>query len=83
MEKWNLSVVDTFGNEILNCAYALDLEKFILKFPYEICTIKVIGEYQLNIRVWDTSADVRWHPIIPSDQLFKQRSIRFQKLLSA
>ncbi|XP_021073669.1 zona pellucida sperm-binding protein 2 isoform X1 [Mus pahari] len=60
IEKWNPSVVDTFGNEILNCTYALDLEKFILKFPYETCTIKVIGGYQVNIRVGDTSTDVRY-----------------------
>ncbi|GAB1292620.1 Zona pellucida sperm-binding protein 2 [Apodemus speciosus] len=60
MEKWNPSVVDTFGNEILNCTYALDLEKFILKFPYETCTIKVIGGYQVNIRAGDTSTDVKY-----------------------
>ncbi|EDL17202.1 zona pellucida glycoprotein 2 [Mus musculus] len=60
MEKWNPSVVDTLGSEILNCTYALDLERFVLKFPYETCTIKVVGGYQVNIRVGDTTTDVRY-----------------------
>jgi hypothetical protein len=39
-----LSSVDTLGSEILNCTYALDLERFVLKFPYETCTIKVVSK---------------------------------------
>lgn len=48
----NLSSLDTFGNEISNCTYALDLEKFILKFPYETCTIKVVSKC-FGVMTWN------------------------------
>uniref|UniRef100_A0A8C6RX14 Zona pellucida sperm-binding protein 2 n=1 Tax=Nannospalax galili TaxID=1026970 RepID=A0A8C6RX14_NANGA len=57
-EKWHPFVVDAFGIEMLNCTYALDTEKLILKFPYETCTKRLIGGYQVNIRVKDNSTDV-------------------------
>ncbi|MEJ1273897.1 zona pellucida glycoprotein 2 [Cricetulus griseus] len=41
MEKWQPSVVDTSGDKILNCTYALDSEKLIMKFPYEPCATSV------------------------------------------
>ncbi|XP_021491364.1 zona pellucida sperm-binding protein 2 [Meriones unguiculatus] len=60
MERLSPSVVDAFGVEIINCTYALDSENLILKFPYEICTRRVIGGYQLNIRVQDNNTDVQY-----------------------
>ncbi|KAL6049109.1 hypothetical protein STEG23_021653 [Scotinomys teguina] len=59
MEKWRPSVPDTSGVDILNCTYALDPEKPIMKFPYETCTIRVVGGYQVNIRVQDNTTDVQ------------------------
>ncbi|XP_052619494.1 zona pellucida sperm-binding protein 2 [Peromyscus californicus insignis] len=57
MEKWRPSVPDASGVDILNCTYALDSEKLIMKFPYETCTTRVVGGYQVNIRVQDNTTD--------------------------
>uniref|UniRef100_A0A8C2M8H8 Zona pellucida glycoprotein 2 n=1 Tax=Cricetulus griseus TaxID=10029 RepID=A0A8C2M8H8_CRIGR len=59
MEKWQPSVVDTSGDKILNCTYALDSEKLIMKFPYEPCATSVFGGYQVTIRVQDNSTDIK------------------------
>ncbi|CAH6793026.1 Zp2 [Phodopus roborovskii] len=60
MEKWHPSVMDTSGIEILNCTYAVDSEKLIMKFPYETCATRVVGGYHVTIRVQDNSTDIRY-----------------------
>ncbi|NP_001268600.1 zona pellucida sperm-binding protein 2 [Mesocricetus auratus] len=61
MEKWQPSVVDTSGVEILNCTYTLDSEKLLMKFPYENCTTRTFGGYQVTIRVQDNSTEEDVH----------------------
>ncbi|XP_037671075.1 LOW QUALITY PROTEIN: zona pellucida sperm-binding protein 2 [Choloepus didactylus] len=57
--KWHPSVVDSLGLEIPNCTYVLDPEKLTVRAPYEICTRRVQGEYQMTIRLGDTRDAVR------------------------
>ncbi|XP_013203176.1 zona pellucida sperm-binding protein 2 [Microtus ochrogaster] len=59
LEKWQPSVVDTSGAEILNCTYALDSKNLTMKLSYETCTTGLVGGYQVSIRVRDNSSDLR------------------------
>ncbi|KAL1774147.1 zona pellucida sperm-binding protein 2 [Sigmodon hispidus] len=73
MEKWQATVVDTSGDEILNCTYAVDSEKLIIKFPFETCTTKVVGGYRVDFRIEGNGTDIRYkdsmhHLICPAMQ---------------
>ncbi|XP_074058969.1 zona pellucida sperm-binding protein 2 [Macrotis lagotis] len=49
-KSWQASVVDSFGNEILNCTHIVNLENLILKAPYESCAEMMHGRYQVNLK---------------------------------
>ncbi|XP_071067571.1 zona pellucida sperm-binding protein 2 [Dasypus novemcinctus] len=55
-KKWHASVVDSLGLDIPNCTHILDPEKLTLRVPYEICTRRVQGEYQMTIKLMDKDA---------------------------
>ncbi|XP_043854485.1 zona pellucida sperm-binding protein 2 [Dromiciops gliroides] len=49
-KSWQAYVVDSFGNEILNCTPVINLENFILKAAYKSCSKIVHGMYQVNLK---------------------------------
>ncbi|XP_047389844.1 zona pellucida sperm-binding protein 2 [Sciurus carolinensis] len=67
-KKWQASVVDSSGVEMLNCTYALELDSanLTLKVPYETCTRKVPRGHEINIRITDHGAASR-----PGDGLYQ------------
>nr|XP_012805834.1 zona pellucida sperm-binding protein 2 [Jaculus jaculus] len=56
-EMWHPSVVDASGVKMLNCVYGVEPENLTLKVPYENCTKRVLGGYQMNIRVQENSTN--------------------------
>ncbi|XP_044513390.1 zona pellucida sperm-binding protein 2 [Gracilinanus agilis] len=49
-ESWQADVVDSFGNEILNCAPVMNSENLTMRVMYESCAERVHGKYQVNLR---------------------------------